>query len=249
MREPQPTFPPLLTGHPLVIGKAPAEWATMGAAGGRLGAGDLVWSEDEDDLRLALVLEPEVPRRRCAEIVYVAAVAVGDAVGALCPPEILITYQWPCLILANDAEIGSVDLTLSETDHDGVPDWMVLSLSLHVRPRDGSREPGLEPGRTTLWDEGCGELGRTAFLESVSRHLVNLIHNWSEDGVKPVHDQWWARLAKTQPLMAGAVAPDGDGALLGLDDTGNALIKSGAATKAVATLDALARLRARRGDG
>lgn len=250
MRDPLPTFPPLLTGHKLAIGRAPAGWAQSRAAKGRLGAGDLVWSEDADDLRLALVLEPDVERARCPEIIFTAMVAIGDAVGALSPPEVAVTYRWPSIILANEAEAGFVDLVISEADRDEVPDWMVVSLHMRLRPKRSAPEPGQDIDRTTLWDEGCGGLGRTALLESVSRHLVNLIHTWSEDGFKPIHSQWWGRLSGGRPLADGALSgdDDGDAALLGLDESGNALIKTGAGTHSVPTMEALARLRTRRGD-
>ncbi len=249
MRDPLPTFPPLLTGHKLALEIVPADWAKARAAKGALGAGDLAWSVDVDNLRLALVLEPDVPRERCPEIVFAAMVAVGDAIGALSPPEVAVMYQWPSVILANEAKVGYVDLVVSETGQADVPDWMVLSLHLYLRPTRGGREPGNDLSRTTLWDEGCGQLSCARLLESVSRHLVNLIHRWSEDGLKPIHDQWWERLFPKAQLADGALAGDDDGSLLGLDESGNALIKSAAGTRAVATMDALERLRTQRGTG
>jgi hypothetical protein len=119
---------------------------------------------------------------------------------------------------------------------------------MRLRPKRSAPEPGQDIGRTTLWDEGCGGLSRTELLESVSRHLVNLIHTWSEDGFKPTHSQWWGRLSEGRPLADGALSGDGDAVLLGLDESGNALIKTGAGTHSVPTIEALARLRTRRGD-
>ncbi|HKJ61348.1 MAG TPA: biotin/lipoate--protein ligase family protein [Hyphomicrobiales bacterium] len=248
MRDPHPAFPPLLTGHRLTVGRSPAVWAEAEAAAGRLGAGDLVWSEDPDDLRFALVLEPVVMRLRCQEILFAAMVAAGDSIGALSPPEVSITYQWPSVILANEAEIGFADIVISEADHEGAPEWMVVSLTLRIRPKRGQPEPGHEADRTTLWDEGCGALGKTALLESVSRHLINIIHSWSEDGFKPVHDQWLARISGKQKLAAGAAPYDGDHEFLGLGESGEALIKTGSGTHALMVMDVLIRLRTQRGE-
>lgn len=247
MRDPHPTFPPLLTGHRLANGIAPADWVRARVTKGRLGAGDLAWSEDAEDLRLALALEPEVERARCAEIVFAAMVATGDAIGALSPPEVAVTYRWPSVILANDAEVGFVDLVISETDRDDAPEWMVLSLHLYLRRKRGEPEPGHAPDRTTLWEEGCVSLSRTALLESVSRHLVNLIHSWSEDGFGAIHPQWWGRRWKKGAIADGVLAGNADGALFGLDESGNALIKSATGTAALSTAEALERLRTKRG--
>ena len=248
MRDAHPTFPPLLTGHRLVADGSPVAWAEEGAASGRLGAGDLVWSDDPDDLRFALVLEPVIMRPRCQEILFAAMVAVGDSIGALSPPEVSITYQWPSVILANEADIGFADIVISEADHEGVPGWMILSVMLRIRPKRGQPEPGHEADRTTLWDEGCGPLGRTALLESVSRHLVNVIHSWSEDGFKPAHDQWMGRISKRRKLAGGVAPYDGDLEFLGLDESGGALIKTGTGMHTLTVTDALMRLRMQRGE-
>jgi len=248
MRDPKPSFPPLLTGHELDSAIAPAEWAVGGVKKGRLSAGDLGWSASRDDLRFALVLEPETPRPRCPEILYAAMVAVGDAIGALGPPEISVRYRWPSVILVNDAEAGYADLQIAEAETAGVPDWMVFALDLRIRPRTGDAEPGRDVRRTTLWDEGCSGVGRTALLESVSRHVVSLIHSWSEDGFKPVHEQWSGRLSETDAIADRALPDNQSASLLGLDESGDAIIRHGEETDSLATMDALERLRHARGE-
>jgi biotin-(acetyl-CoA carboxylase) ligase len=249
MRDRLPTFPPLLTGHQLASEVPPADWAVARAREAKLGAGDLGWSEDRDNLRMALVLEPEVARPRCPEIIYAAMVAIGDSIGALSPPEVSITYRWPSIILANEGEVGFVDLVLAEDEQEGVPAWMVLSAYLRLRPGKNSPEPGRDPGQTSLWDEGCSDIGRSALLESASRHIVTQIHGWSEDGFKPIHEQWWGRLSGSGALAPGVVENQAGETLLGLDESGNALLKTASGTKALTTTDALERLRKQRGSG
>lgn len=244
MKEPAPTFPPLLTGHKLSNGKNPTQWAKAQATKGKFGAGDFVWVEGADYLRFALVLEPEVSRQRCCEMLYVGMVAFGDAAGVLIPPEIAIEYQWPSIILMNNAEIGFADLSLSPEDTDGVPDWLVLSMEIHVRPDELAMDPGQTVNITNMWEEGCGGLTTERLLESTARNLVNWIHTWSEEGFKPIHDQWSARQFDQLPLtfaLSGEAEEMKE--FLGLDETGNALIKDGAGTSEIATLEALKTLR------
>ena len=245
MRNPQPTFPPLLTGHRLAADRNPFNWAVSKAGKGKLGAGDLAWSEDARSLRLALVLEPDVPRKRCGEILYVVMAAFGDAAGALIPPEVAITYRWPSAILMNNGQIGFVDLVLSDEDIDRVPDWMVIGLDIRINPDPGTADPGLDINNTTMWDEGCGGITRTALLESVARHSVNLIHNWSEEGFGPTHTQWWGRVSKEMRIADGIDLDPGQ-TLMGLDETGNALMSGNGETVALHTIDALTELRNQR---
>ncbi len=214
------------------------------AEAGHLGAGDIVWVDETDYLRFALVLEPEVLRERCGELVYVAMIAFGDAAGALIPPEIAITFQWPGSIQMNDGQIGFVDLIVSDDANDGIPDWMVMSLDVQMRPDAAELNPGERYHLTTLWDEGCGEISCTELLESTSRHLINAIHNWSEDGFKPVHQQWTGRLSKSAKLAIDY--PGKDQVFVGVDESGAGLIKTGSETTSVSMPQALAEARRHR---
>ncbi len=208
-------------------------------AKGKLGAGDLLWSEDRNTMRFTVVLEPEVKRQRCGEMVHLLMVAFGDAAGSISAPEIAINYRWPSEILVNEASVGSVDVILSDEHSDEIPNWMILGISIAIAPNTAIQDPGIDADRTTMWDEGCGDISRTELLESVSRHLVNWIHTWSEDGFRPVHEQWMGRISeknKLSPVLASGV-------FQGLDAHGNALVKTDSGTKILETLDALETIR------
>ena len=231
-----PTFPPLLKGHRVPEGKVPAARARAMVSKGQLGAGDIVWSEDTRTLRFALVLEPETQIVRCPEMLPLAMVAFGDAVGAICPPEVAITYRWPSDILMNGARIGKAGLELSDMLVEGVPEWMIVWLDADIKPADLHTDAGNMAEMTTMWDEGCGDISRTELLESTSRHLVNWIHTWSEDGFKPVHDQWMGRIDGKRKFAAGI--PDQE-EFLGLDEHGNALVKQEQNTRLVSLIEIL----------
>ncbi len=233
-----PQFPPLLKGHRVPGGKEPVAQARAMLAKGRLGAGDILWSDEQDTLNLALVLEPEVTRERCSEILYLAMVAFADAAGAISEPEIAIGYRWPSVILVNEASVGYADLIASEDEQDGIPNWIILNLNVAIMPDKTDDDPG-KNADTTMWDEGCGNISRTQLLESVSRHIVNWIHTWNEDGFKPIHNQWIGRISereKTEPVLAIAE-------YIGLDERGDALIKAGDKVTGLSTQIALQTIR------
>ena len=239
-----PHFPPLLKGHRVPSGKNPVAQAIGMLKTRKVGAGDILWSEDQDDLRFTLILEPEVERPRCGEMLFMSMVAFGDALGAISNPEIAINYRWPSTILLNEASIGTVDLILSDEERDGCPLWMLLNLEIAIRTGQHELEPGLNSNKTTIWDEGCGDISRTEILESVSRHIVNWIHTWSEDGFKQIHEQWMGRISEKDKIEANLT----EGEFVGLDEQGNALIKLNDNISAFQTLGALATLRDRSSD-
>ncbi len=216
-----PVFPPLLTGHRVEAPRSVADQGTEGAAAGRFGAGDLVWAADGEGVALALVLEPEVERARCGEMLYLGAAAFGDAAGAVIPPEMPITYSWPGGLRLNGAVVGHAGLILPDEAAD-TPTWMVLTLEAAFLPPADRPEPGHSADRTTFWDEGCGAMDPGAFMESLSKHIVSWLHRWEDEGFRPVHEHWWARRDTRAPLEPGLT-----GTLIGLDTHGNALMQGG----------------------
>ncbi len=224
----EPTFPPLIKGIRTDVSAKPFEVACMAAGREQAEAGDFYWSPSETRLSLALVLEPDLPPGPALDILFVAMVAFGDSVGALAPPEVGITYQYPRFLLANGARVGSVSVRQSpEIGQDGAPEWMVVGLQAEISPPDGMPEPGLYIDRTSLWDEGCGELNRTDLLESFVRHLKTWIHRWESDGARPVREAWLARFSRSgETVTYDSGGKLRTGAFLGLDEAGNMLVKT-----------------------
>lgn len=231
MLTPDPTFPPLLTGHPVPASADVFETACAEARAGRFSAGDLVWSRRTDVVALALILEPEVVPDRAVEMLFLAMVAANDALGAITPPETALTFLWPDVFKVNGATVGHVRLATSdEVDEDGAPLWLVVALDFRLAPLDGPLEPGETPDRTSLIDEGAVDLDRTQVIDSLSRHLLTWIHSWDVDGFAPVLENWLFRAEGYRGPHAVKTA-DGlvEGTFLGLDEGGNLLLKRDAA--------------------
>lgn len=225
-----PQFPPLITGHALKSGQSPVRKAAAGAAKNKYGAGDLLWVNDPDTLDYAIVLEPEVAREASLQMVFTQMVALGDAIGAIAPPEVPITYRWPDTVLANGATIGHVSAVLADEDTpEGFPAYLVIATHLAIRPKIVRHDPGLTRDSTTLWDEGCGELDALMVLDSTARHFLNWVHTWEEDGFKPVLALLDGRMTPGHTIIVG----DEEVVYLGLDEAGNALVKAAGSTRLI----------------
>ncbi|PTW60847.1 biotin-(acetyl-CoA carboxylase) ligase [Breoghania corrubedonensis] len=236
-----PDLPPLMSGHKVASSQVPFAEACRGAQAGRFGAGDLVWSDDPARLDVALVLEPEVAPSRAREMLLVAMVAAGDAIGALVPPEVALTWDWPASLFANDGGIGGAGLRLCESlDADGAPDWMVIGLTVALRPAPRAGEPGLDPDRTTLYDEGCGEIATSDLIAAFARHLMTWIDTWQQDGLARVGEAWLFRM-RTRDQGEVTVAHEGAalrGRVRGLDEHGRLLLECADDTIALEIHDA-----------
>lgn len=239
MHLPDPTFPPLLTGHGVKSPVRPFNRAIAGAVNGSFGAGDVVWGRNTQRFDCAVVLEPEVAFERSLQMLYLSMVALGDALGALAPPEVAITYGWPQTVRVNGADVGEVLIATGERGADDVPRWLVLGAGIALRGDTGDADPGHDPGRTTLYEEGAGELNRTDLVESFCRHLLTWIHTWQEEGFRPVHQAWLFRAdGRDREIEIGYRGARMKGVFTGLDDDGNLLLKTADGMTALRTAEA-----------
>lgn len=228
MHMPDPQFPPLLTGHGIKGAEPAFETACAGAAAGRFGAGDVVWSRNVWCLDLALVLEPEVPLAGAVQMVPLAMVAAADSIGSLLPPQVGLTFSWPVTLRLNGAVAGAVRAGVPPgVSSQDVPPWLVVGLWLRHLRRSEDPEPGEAPDITWLSEEGGQELTRTELIESYCRHFLTWLHLWQTGGFRPVHEAWLFRAEGRRSTIA-VETPDGtrvEGDFLGLDEGGNLLVK------------------------
>ncbi len=237
-----PALPPLLTGVRVDAAVDPMTKAIAAAASG-VDAGTLFWADREDRLDAAIVFAPETPLRQALPIFYAAAVGLGDALGALAPPEVAVTWVWPDRVRVNGADAGALRLAAATDDAKAEPDWLVVAVTLQIDSLDQVHgcEPGRRPDVTSLRDEGCAELSRTRLLESWSRHLLVWTNRLLDDGFRPVHDAWRIRAERLgEPVTLSHQGRLRRGAFLGLDEDGAMLLRDAEGTEALSLSGALA---------
>lgn len=223
MHLPEPIFPPLLAGMPVKAPDQPFARACAEADAGRAGAGDVFWARATNRLDVAIVLEPDVCLQQAMQMQFAAMVAFGDALGAVAPPEVGVYYRWPGDILVNGARVGAVRVALPQDAREGaVPRWLVVGIIVTIRHDVAVTDPGLDSENTTLEEEGCGEITRTELVDSFCRHFLLWVHIWEEEGFRQISEAWVERARK---LGDGASTCGVSGKLLGLDESGNLLVK------------------------
>jgi biotin-(acetyl-CoA carboxylase) ligase len=217
-----PSLPPAFT----LVGldrEVPAFARAVQAAPRGVEDGTVYWTDRADRLEIALVLEPEAPAARTLEAVYVLTVATGEALAHLLPPAVPIAYAWPGDILLDGARAGRVRAALAPVADDAdVPPWLVLGLTLELAPVGG--DPGHLPDRTSLHEQGAGEVTVVELIEGVTRHLLRWTSHWLESGLDPARSAWnlrcfrrgrHAQLSLADERIEGTVAGlDGQGALV-----------------------------------
>jgi len=192
-------------------------WAREQTAGrGRRGR---AWSSPPGNLYCSLVLRPDAPAARASQLSFVAALGLGEAIGALVPPLVALRYKWPNDVLLNEGKVAGI-LLESEGSRDGALDWLVLGLGVNVvsHPDDAERPA------TSLHAEGAADATAERLLEGFARCFLAWVDRWLEDGFEPVRAAWLARAAgvgkpirvrlEREELAGRFAALDTDGALL-----------------------------------
>ena len=181
-----PSFPPLMQGFH-AAGTDPFEAACAEAIRG-CDAGTILYDISPEMLRAAIVLAPEVPFGKAAAMLPLTGVAVQNALGALGPAELPVHLQWDGPIRVNGAHCGRVFAASHKCEQDQTPTWLVTGFDLSfARPY---MQGGETPDETDLISEGCGDLSPEQLLESWSRHLLNWINRWEDDGMAPLHREY-----------------------------------------------------------
>jgi biotin-(acetyl-CoA carboxylase) ligase len=237
----RPDFPPLFRPFAVTPELDPFE-RCLGAAADGAEPGTLLWSSAEDVCECAVALAPEQPLEPSLPIVLVTELALGDALGALVPPVVAVTFGWPDRIEVNGAVAGGVRMAYAEpSSPQAIPDWMVLGIRLALRGGwTEGEEPGRRPGRTTLADEGCGEVVTVDLLEAFGRHFLAWINRWQEDGPAPVQKAWLARATGLgRPVEVRVGGKTLGGTFSGLTEHGGMRLARGGVSQTIALNEAM----------
>ena len=212
-----------MTGHALPASEDPFQEACRRAQARELGAGDVVWSLGTARADLAIVLEPEVALDRAVQMAPLMMVALGDCLGALGPPKLAVQYRWPTEILLNGSVAGDVRLACPRLPAGQVPDWLVVGARLVI----AGEEARTDWSRTSLAEEAGSDLTRTDILQSLAAHFLARLNAWTDDGFRPVHDQWLFRAeGREAPTIVVHQGRRIEGRVLGLDESVNLIVKA-----------------------
>jgi BirA family transcriptional regulator, biotin operon repressor / biotin---[acetyl-CoA-carboxylase] ligase len=235
----RPMMPPLFRALAVTPDMDPFERGLQVAAEGAE-AGTVLWSIGQERCQAAVVLAPEHPLEDSLPIVLVTMLGLGDALGALLPPVVALTFAWPDRIEINGGLVGGVRLASARIEKPSdVPDWLVVGYGLAAHGRSDGAEPGQRPGHTTLTDEGC-EVACIDLVEHFSRHFLSWINRWQEDGVAPVRQAWLSRAAGlSSTIEVGSGPQKKQGIFTGLTDTGSIRLMRNGITQTVSLEEAM----------
>ena len=177
------------------------------------------WVSPPGNLYASILLRPECRPATAAQLGFVAALGVADAVAELAPA-IDLRCKWPNDLLANGKKIAGILLETEMVAGD-VPDFVVLGIGMNLAssPRD-TPYPA-----TALSDQGAPVIAPAMMLASLIRHFDRWLSLWREAGFSPIREAWLPRATGLgQPIRVRLERDTLDGRFLDLDDDGALLL-------------------------
>jgi BirA family transcriptional regulator, biotin operon repressor / biotin---[acetyl-CoA-carboxylase] ligase len=195
-------------------------WALEQTAGrGRRGR---FWSSPRGNLYASLVLRPACPPDRAAQLGFVAALAVGDALSELIPGLDGLACKWPNDVLAGGRKIAGI-LLESEMGADQNLSFLVVGIGLNLV----SAPPSAEYSATSVAGEGHPAPTPAAALAALVRHFEAWAGRWRAEGFGPVRDAWRARaIALGEQIQVRLDTATLHGKLVDIDQQGTLLLET-----------------------
>ncbi len=165
-------------------------WAKRQTAGrGRHGRS---WDSPEGNLYCSVLLRPDAPAAEAAQLSFVAALALGQALDDVLPPGPGLAFKWPNDVLLDGRKVAGILLESSGSQNDRL-DWLVVGCGLNVRwfPERVTGHPA-----TSLCAAGAAGASVAGLLGAFVGAFAIWRARWQVEGVGPVRDAWLARAAR-----------------------------------------------------
>jgi len=194
-------------------------WAAEQSAGrGRRGRS---WVSPPGNLYTSLLLDPECDPASAAQLGFVAAVALAEAVEAIAARAATVQCKWPNDLLANGRKLAGI-LLESETGPGGGLQFLVLGIGVNL----ASSPSGTAFPATSLAGEGIAGVAPGDLLAGFLPAMAGWLQRWRETGFAPVRTAWLARAA----ALGRTIVVRGDstscrGRFVDLDERGTLILE------------------------
>lgn len=184
------------------------------------------WADPPGNFAATLLLRPQGGPADAARYSFVAALAVHDALRALCGPHPILALKWPNDVLLNGGKVSGILLESAGSGPAVQALAIGIGINLLTAPDPGALEPDAlrpvslhkETGLTVTPDDLLPVLA-TAFAEWQAR--------MQDGGFDPIRQAWLARAARLGETITARTGPTRTtGRFDGIDDSG-ALVLTG----------------------
>ncbi|MBM3524880.1 MAG: biotin--[acetyl-CoA-carboxylase] ligase [Alphaproteobacteria bacterium] len=174
------------------------------------------WASPRGNLYASLILRPEGPPGDVAQLGFVAALAIGSALGAFVPPLVALTLKWPNDVLLDARKIAGILLESEGARADGV-DGVIIGFGINIASHPGETRI---PATSIAALEG-EDVEPARVLEAIARQLQSWTRRWTEEGFSPIRGAWLAFAhGLGRPIGVRLARETVEGVFAGIDERG-----------------------------
>ncbi len=179
------------------------------------------WDSPTGNLAATLFLHPGRPVGECAQLSFVAALAVADALAAF-SVAINVRLKWPNDVLANGGKIAGILLESASAGSD-VPSWLAIGVGVNLaRLPEQTEFPA-----TSLAALGLKAPSAEDFLTALAAAFAKWYEAWYRRGFAEIRDAWFARAAGLGTrIRARLQSEEIFGVFEGIDDRGALILRT-----------------------
>lgn len=190
------------------------------------------WVSQPGNLHLSLLLRPEAPMARAAQLGFAAGLAVADAIHAFASKG-AVTLKWPNDVLLDGRKAAGI-LLESEGDAAGRVAFVVIGIGVNLAASPADTEFPATSLKAAAGNAPTPE----AFLAMLAPALALWYERWRADGFAGLRQAWIARAAGLgQALRARLPGETVEGRFAGLDDDGLLLLDAPGGRRRIAAGD------------
>jgi BirA family transcriptional regulator, biotin operon repressor / biotin---[acetyl-CoA-carboxylase] ligase len=202
-----------------VAGEQRPLWITASRQSAGRGRRGREWQSSPGNLLATVLLRPEKPAGECAQLSFVAALAVSDMLARFAPHADL-ALKWPNDVLAEGRKIAGI-LLESESNADGAVAWLAVGVgvNLAVFPED-TEFPAI-----SLAALGAAPPAPKDALLHLAARFAKWYEVWRAAGFAPVREAWLARASGLGTRIRVRLANEEIiGVFQGIDESGALLL-------------------------
>jgi BirA family biotin operon repressor/biotin-[acetyl-CoA-carboxylase] ligase len=205
-------------------------WAREQTAGrGRRARG---WHSPPGNLYCSVLLRPACPVAVSAQVGFVAAVAIAQALESVGADSDRIRCKWPNDVLLDGRKVAGL-LLESQAGPGGGMDWLIVGSGVNI----ASHPDHTETPATSLCAAGV-TCTVEEMLEAYGRFLLEGLATWRNEGFAPVRAAWLARAhGLGRQVIARLNTRTLEGRFAGLDAEGRMILESAAGTYQISAAD------------
>jgi len=170
----------------------------------------------------SIILRPDCPPQAAQNLTFLSAVAVAEAVGAVCPKR--PSVKWPNDILIDSRKVAGILLEMdSEADR---VNFVVAGIGVNVNMKERTLPDPVRSIATSLADKSGHEVERTQFVRTLYASIEKWYKIYSMEGFGPILAAWKGYFdAEGKPIRVISFNRTISGICAGVDESGALLVR------------------------